>query len=358
MIDLADSNAVYYYHFDGLGSVVALTDANGTCVQTYEYSVYGHVAASDPNHPNPFMFTGRQFDIETGLYYYRARYYNPYLGRFLQTDPVGYGDGINRYNYCRNNPSSLVDPSGLRTAPSGLLHRLAFLQPGEAGYVGGKLTLAYWVNGKIVEPSLSPSFSNLDEFYTWASQEGNWQSIKDISPAGWTLSGGNVTIFLALKVLEFLYVFSSEQILSIQKEGWSIVDNRGKERKIFGNSANGYIGTTIYWDPSETTWQPLTEGTSGDTSRNWHVFPAEAALAHELGHAYELVIYRETCQPFAIMYENAARWAFYYVVPGYSNIWPRPLTGDKDLGWTVEWAWKRYNRSYYLINHLVYHRRY
>jgi len=50
MIDLADSNAVYYYHFDGLGSVVALTDSNGTCVQTYEYSVYGHVAASDPNH--------------------------------------------------------------------------------------------------------------------------------------------------------------------------------------------------------------------------------------------------------------------------------------------------------------------
>jgi hypothetical protein len=75
MIDLADSNAVYYYHFDGLGSVVALTDANGTCVQTYDYSVYGHMAASDPNHPNPFMFTGRQFDIETGLYYYRAKYY-------------------------------------------------------------------------------------------------------------------------------------------------------------------------------------------------------------------------------------------------------------------------------------------
>jgi len=62
MIDLADSSAVYYYHFDGLGSVVALTDANGTTVQSYAYSVYGHVAASslrsrataedgsDPNH--------------------------------------------------------------------------------------------------------------------------------------------------------------------------------------------------------------------------------------------------------------------------------------------------------------------
>jgi len=57
-------------------------------------------------------FTGRQFDIETGLYYYRARYYNPYIGRFLQTDPIGYGDGMNWYVYCKNNPLRFLDPSG------------------------------------------------------------------------------------------------------------------------------------------------------------------------------------------------------------------------------------------------------
>jgi len=55
-------------HYDGLGSVVALSDAAGDTVQLYEYSVYGQVAASDPNHPNPFLFTGRRFDTDTGLY--------------------------------------------------------------------------------------------------------------------------------------------------------------------------------------------------------------------------------------------------------------------------------------------------
>ena len=59
------------------------------------------------------MFTGRQFDVETGLYYYRARYYNPYIGRFLQTDPVGYSGDMNLYRYCKNNPVALADPSGL-----------------------------------------------------------------------------------------------------------------------------------------------------------------------------------------------------------------------------------------------------
>jgi RHS repeat-associated protein len=101
----------YYYHFDGLGSVVALSDADGETVQTYEYSVYGEPAASDPNHPNPYLFTGRRFDPETGLYHYRARAYNPYIGRFLQTDPAR--EGMNWYAYCRNAPVGYTDPYGL-----------------------------------------------------------------------------------------------------------------------------------------------------------------------------------------------------------------------------------------------------
>jgi RHS repeat-associated protein len=112
MIEVADSNAVSYYHFDALGSVIALSGADGNTAVLYEYSVYGQVAASDPNHPNRFMFTGREFDADTGLYYYRARYYHPEIGRFLQTDPIGYGDGMNLYTYCHDNPVRFLDPTG------------------------------------------------------------------------------------------------------------------------------------------------------------------------------------------------------------------------------------------------------
>jgi len=123
MIDVADGNKVYYYHFDDLGSVVALTDTSGTFVEYYKYDdVFGKPTIWDAIAQeivessvvgNPFMFTGRRFDDETGLYYYRARYYDPYIGRFLQTDPIRYAAGLNLYTYCGNNPIYWVDPWGL-----------------------------------------------------------------------------------------------------------------------------------------------------------------------------------------------------------------------------------------------------
>jgi len=82
----------------------------------YIYSVYANYTPDEQDQDieligNPYMFTGRRFDLETGLYYYRARYYNPCIGRFLQTDPAK--EGINWYSYCSNNPLSCRDPNGL-----------------------------------------------------------------------------------------------------------------------------------------------------------------------------------------------------------------------------------------------------
>jgi RHS repeat-associated protein len=111
----------YYYHYDGLGSVAAISDSAGDTVEQYDYDVYGAVLIVDSAGQvqalslvgNPYFFTGRRLDDETGLYYYRTRYYHPALGRFLQTDPIGYQGGINLYAYCGNNPIILLDPSGL-----------------------------------------------------------------------------------------------------------------------------------------------------------------------------------------------------------------------------------------------------
>jgi len=169
MIDVSDSNARYYYHFDGTGSVVALSDSAGDTVQTYEYSVFGQVAAEDPCHPNPYMFTGRRFDIETGLYYYRARYYNPYIGRFLQTDPVGYADGMNWYRYCGNNPIGCCDPSGLRTSG---LRGYKFSIP--AGYFPGASGKAAYtmVNGFLREQGFYEAYPDWKLQYVTASDSG------------------------------------------------------------------------------------------------------------------------------------------------------------------------------------------
>jgi len=112
MIDVTDSNSVYYYHFDGLGSVVALSNANKEIVERYSYDVFGEPnRTSDVN--NPYLFTSRRYDSEAGLYYYRARYYACDIGRFLQPDLIGYNEGMNMYSYVGNNPLAWVDPLGL-----------------------------------------------------------------------------------------------------------------------------------------------------------------------------------------------------------------------------------------------------
>jgi RHS repeat-associated protein len=109
-----------YYHFDGLGSVVALSNSYGNVAERYSYDVFGKPTIRNAQgniislsaHGNRYMFTGRRHDYETGNYYYRARYYSPSIGRFLQPDPVGYVAGLNLYTYCGNNPVNLIDPEG------------------------------------------------------------------------------------------------------------------------------------------------------------------------------------------------------------------------------------------------------
>jgi RHS repeat-associated protein len=113
---------LYYYLLDGLGSVAALVDAEGKLAASYATDAYGKLKQSSGTLPNPFIFTGREFDPDTGLYYYRARYYDPKLGRFLTRDPIGPDledlASLNPYLYVRNSPLMLTDPWGLTSTPT------------------------------------------------------------------------------------------------------------------------------------------------------------------------------------------------------------------------------------------------
>jgi RHS repeat-associated protein len=107
---IAADGTVRYYHADALGSIITLTDANGVVRTRYNYSPYGVTQVIGEASENPFQFTGREND-ETGLYYYRARYYSPEIGRFISEDPRKAGD--NYYVYGADNPTRFVDPLGL-----------------------------------------------------------------------------------------------------------------------------------------------------------------------------------------------------------------------------------------------------
>ena len=88
-----------------------MTDDDEAIVVRYEYDAFGAVRHQAGISDNPRQFTGKEYDADVKLYYYGARYYDPYIGRFISRDPAG--DGINWYTYCRNNPLALVDPTGL-----------------------------------------------------------------------------------------------------------------------------------------------------------------------------------------------------------------------------------------------------
>ena len=112
VLTMSRASQTYYYFHDGLGSVTDLTKNTGELVESYQYDVYGQPTTSSTI-GNPYLFTGREYDQESGLYYYRARFYHPGIGRFLQRDPVGYLPDINVYRYVSNNPVNFVDPRGL-----------------------------------------------------------------------------------------------------------------------------------------------------------------------------------------------------------------------------------------------------
>jgi RHS repeat-associated protein len=131
------SGGEYYYLYNGHGDVIQIVDKNGNVVNNYQYDEWGNILTSNETVSNPFKYAGEVYDSETGLYYLRARYYDPSIGRFLNEDTV---EGqinnplsLNIYTYCYNNPLIYSDPSGHNPGAAAL----AALNPEVALVVAG-----------------------------------------------------------------------------------------------------------------------------------------------------------------------------------------------------------------------------
>ena len=108
------SGTASYYHGDALGSITSLSSPTGTLANAYTYDSFGNVTASTGTITNPFQFTTRDYDSETGLHYYRARYYDGKTGRFISEDPTGFNSKqTDFYTYAGNSRVLHIDPSGL-----------------------------------------------------------------------------------------------------------------------------------------------------------------------------------------------------------------------------------------------------
>jgi len=106
-------NDIYYYHNSHLGTPEIMTDANQTIVWQASYTPFGKATVSVNTVENNIRFPGQYFDSETNLHYNYFRDYDPEIGRYIQSDPIGLAGGINTYGYVLGNPIKYIDPSGL-----------------------------------------------------------------------------------------------------------------------------------------------------------------------------------------------------------------------------------------------------
>ncbi|MEI7881587.1 MAG: RHS repeat-associated core domain-containing protein, partial [bacterium] len=147
------NSTTVFYLFDANGNVGQLVSTNGSILARYEYDPYGKLikdVADSSVRSNPFKFSTKYLDAETGLYYYGYRYYQPETGRWLSNDPIGISGGLNQYVFCANNPVNFRDPWGLCEGNS----TLELGASGSLNFVAGELHVGVAINDDFMDSSV------------------------------------------------------------------------------------------------------------------------------------------------------------------------------------------------------------
>ena len=170
-----------YYGYDGFGTVRQLTNASGAVTDTWEYDAYGNVLNRTGSTPNEMLYRGEQYDSTLGLYYLRARYYNPLTGSFVSRDPnagnIAVPASLHRYLYADGDPVDLFDPTGRDAeTETGLTFALLDTRPLPAitELVGGAWTstaataISYYTTAMDYATSATAAVSDYLQALDWA----------------------------------------------------------------------------------------------------------------------------------------------------------------------------------------------
>lgn len=204
----ASDGARFYYTTQQPGHVTALVNTSNQVVNRYAYTPFGVALSTTEAVAQPFRFTGREFDSETGLYYYRARYYDPALARFISEDPIGLAGGVNLYAYVGNDPVNYTDPSGLEGEASGCAEWMLLLMPvdGDPDRTVGKLVC--------VRPTIGGGVQHLPGTVTTAPGNPGLPPGAMPSNPGFPMGGGggsnpgaDVTSYPAHSVMQMELIF-------------------------------------------------------------------------------------------------------------------------------------------------------
>jgi RHS repeat-associated protein len=237
LIQISAGGTISYFYQDRAGSVIATSDSTGAVTGRYRYSPNGE---SPSMSGSTFGFQGQRYDSDTGLYYMKYRYYNPKLGRFLQSDPVGYAAGLNMYNFVGNSPLLFTDPLGLgRSSVTGIYN-------------------FSWVDSNLRQDVAPASWIQL------VAPGGGWDIKKDYNNS--SLDGqmlehlGNFNFGATGRKLGFsLPVLKTAASLvqwAVQIYQWVVPQTAG--RLLAGKAPN------LHWSNTKLEWFPITGGDDPD----------------------------------------------------------------------------------------------